>query len=195
MRRSSKNVLIISLLLSIMFSLASCKTELVVKKEFNVNELKELAQLATLECSFNNVTTIKQESTIWPWFNLIMDNSRKAIIEYQGTAKLGIDMGNIKYNESERIMTIPMAEVLSVVDDPSSYEYISNDEGFWKNPINNDVIKAQVTGSHDEIKKSLSNNKVLLRKAQGLARAQIEELINSLYTINGKEPDIKFLIE
>lgn len=195
MNRYLKKILSISLLLSIALTFSSCKTETQVKKEFNINELKELAQLATLECSFNNVATIKQDSTIGPVLNMFMDNSKKAIIEYQGIAKLGIDMGNIKYDENERTMLIPMAEVISVDDDENSYEIITNDEGFWKNRIEDETIKEQVAGSLKEIETRLANNKVLLRKAQGLARVQIEELINSLYTINGKTPEIKYIIE
>ena len=190
-----KKIITISLSILLILICSSCKTETIVKKEFNVNELKELAQLATLECSFNNVATIKQDSTIGPVLNLFMDNSKKAIIEYQGIAKLGIDMGNVIYNEAEKTMLIPMAEVISVVDDPNSYEIITNDEGFWKNRIEDNTIKEQIAGSLGEIRVRLSNNKVLLRKAQGLARIQIEELINLLYTIDGKKPEIKYVIE
>ena len=135
MNKFFKKILLLSVFSFIVVVCASCKSETIVKREFSVNELKELAQLATLECSFNNVATIKQDSTIVPGFNLFMDNSRKAIIEYQGVAKLGIDTSNIKYDESTKTMIIPMAEVLSVVDDPSSYDIIANDEGFWKNKI------------------------------------------------------------
>ena len=195
MNRLLKNFIVFCLSLFTITLCASCSSQTVVKREFSVNEIKELAQLATLECSFNNVATIKQDSTIVPGFNLFMDNSRKAIIEYQGIAKLGIDTGKIQYDDASKTMVIPVAEVLSVTDDPNSYDIIANDEGFWKNKIKDDIIKKQIKDSLDEIRENLSTNKVMLRKAQGLARVQIEELINSLYTINGKTPDIKFEIE
>lgn len=195
MNKLVKKIIVFSLSLFTISLCASCKSQTIVKREFSVNEIKELAQLATLECSFNNVATIEQDSTIVPGFNLFMDNSRKAIIEYQGIAKLGIDTGKIQYDDASKTMVIPVAEVLSVIDDPNSYDIIANDEGFWKNRIKDDIIKEQITGSLKEIRENLLNNKVLLRKAQGLARVQIEELINSLYTINGKTPDIKFITE
>lgn len=190
-----KNIISIFLLIIISSILLSCKTQQITKKEFNFSELKEFAQLATLECYFNNVATIKKDSTIIPGFNLFMDNSKTAIIEYQGIAKLGIDMGNVKYDEVTKTMFIPMAEVISVVDDPSSYDRISNDEGFWKNTIRDEDVKPEIVKSLDEIKETLSNNKVLLRKAQALARVQIESLVNSLYTMGGNTPDINYNLE
>lgn len=182
-----------ALLLFVIFMCCSCKNDYVTKKEFNVSELKELANLATIECGFNNIATVSKEGNF-----LWIDTSRKAFIEYTGIAKLGIDFDELQYDKASNTILIPKAKVLSVYDDIDSYEYIASDESIFiwlKNEIDSESIRSSIAESLDSMKSSLENNKVMLRKAQGLARIQIEDLIKTLYTIDGKVPKINYVLE
>lgn len=182
-----------SVLLLVIAICSSCKTNYTTKKEFNFSELKELANLATVECGFNNIATVSKEgSFLW------IDTSRKAFIEYTGVAKLGIDFDELQYDKDSNTILIPKAKVLSVYDDTNSYEYIASDESIFiwlKNEIDSESIRTAITESLDSMKNSLENNKVMLRKAQGLARIQIEDLIENLYTMDGKVPRINYILE
>lgn len=185
--RSVANLLLMGI---VVLNLFACKNKPIVKKEFDFNELKKTANLVTLKCHFNNVAKMTK-----PKNNLIFDNSRKALIEYQGDASIGIDADMIQYDELSKTMIIPSARVILVDDDTDSYEYYYNDEGIFKNKFDDEAIKAAINESLAEIKNNLSENKVLLRQAQLLAQTQLKNLIDSIYTIDGKEPDINYTLE
>ena len=92
-------------------------------------------------------------------------------------------------------MHIPQAEVLSAYDDVNSYKYYDSESGRIINQLDDKDLKKGIEESLQEMKTTLGQNNVMLRKAQGLARAQLEELVDSLYTIDGKKPDINYILE
>ena len=107
-----KKVFNLLTLILLSVSLFSCKSEKIVKSEFNASELKQFAQLATLECSFNNVATFNKPGAI-----LWIDTTRTIFVEYEGVVKLGVNLDNIYYDAETKSLHIPQAEVLSAYDD------------------------------------------------------------------------------
>lgn len=181
----------IILLIVIIMTICSCKSNAVIKKEFDFLELKQMSNLATLEFKFNNIGIVSQEKKF-----LWIDTTRKAFVEYVGAVKVGIDFNELKYDNLTKTITIPRAKVLSIDDDANSYEYYTSDESIlpWlKNEIKKERYNDLIIDSQKEMQKSVENNEKMLRQAQVLAKIQIENLINDLYIIGGKAPQIKYI--
>lgn len=159
--------------------------------EFDINSLKALSNLAVLECSFNNVAKIiqpKGEGLLHAF-----EEDRKIFMEYEGQVKLGIDINEVinKYDSESKIIVIPKAKIISVIDNPYSYNnYISKDGIINKNTIQDKAFKTAITESKNKMELSIQNNNSLINRAQVLAEAQIKAFISTF-----GEFDIKYVRE
>ena len=105
-----------------------------------ITQIRSICELATLECCYNNVA----KSTKEPGTGLshLGEKQRDFWIEYSGTAKIGIDMSELKMDITDGniiTITVPKAKILSISVDQQSYSedsyVISSDNFIQKNPI------------------------------------------------------------
>ena len=104
-----KRVFAIALLAVLIITLSACgkeKTDPALKEE----DIRAVCELATLECYYNNVAKIEKKAAT------IFQKDRKMWIEYEGVAKIGIDMSELDVSISGNTitMTIPKAKILSL---------------------------------------------------------------------------------
>jgi len=92
-------------------------------------QIRNICELATLKCSYNNVAKSTKEPGTGAWH--LFDKKRTFWIEYSGTVDIGIDLTKIKMdlNEQTITITIPKAQILDIKVDPYDKDayVISND--------------------------------------------------------------------
>ena len=185
----------IILLLTIISAFASCgKSVEMPAKEPDINQIRSICNLATLECYYHNVA--KSEKKAGTGFTHIGEKDRQFWIEYTGIAKIGIDMSEVQIslNDTNVKIFVPEAKLLSITisdKDLNENSYISSDDNVNKNPITaNDQSKA-IAKAQKGMEQSVIENKTLMLSAQTRAKDLIESYVLKL----GSLSDITYNIE
>lgn len=182
-----KRVVVIALLLVILCSLSACaqkKTE-----ELQVEDIRAICELATLDCYYNNVAKINKEA------DNIFQVDRTMWIEYEGKATIGIKMSDVDIEVAGDTVSIkiPDAEVLSTDYTFKEDSYIASSDGWiWPNKISTEDQEAGVIEGQEAMKEAIENNKALLLKAEERAKELIENYITKLGEASGEEYTIKW---
>lgn len=164
-------------------------------KEPDIIQIRNICNLATLECYYHNVAKSTKEPEAG--ITHVGEKERTFWIEYTGKVRLGIDMSKVtmKINGSDVEVTIPEAKVLSSSIDKKTLDensYISSEDGWNKNSITaTDQTKAideAQKGMEEEVKKNSS----LLLSAQNRSKTLIENYINQLGEASGIQYNIKW---
>lgn len=169
-------------------NLVGC-TDVADKKEFNVGEIQQIAELDSLECSFVNIAYFEGEKM---FFNIIGTREQYAV-KYKARIKLGIDLKELEYDENKRTLYIPKAKAkISSNPEPIDEKYNST---WFGTRIGDDKIANEIEKSLDDLLKEVQNNESLTTKAQSIAANQLENLINNSFTIAGMKPDIIYILK
>lgn len=173
-----------------------CSQKKVQEQELELDQIKNLAQLATMECFYHNVA--KAEKTAGTGFFGIGEKDRQYWIEYTGVVKVGVDFNDVEISVKDNVITVslPSAEILNATIDADSYNEDSiyaNADSFWnKNKITVDDQKAAINKSQKTMELQMAQNKDVMNLAQRRAEQLIEQYINSLTAPSGQEYQIKF---
>ena len=190
------NFIIKNILLTLFVSLCliSCKKN-TATKEFSLTELQKMSKLSTLKCKFKNVLVHEDKHEINIVITKVNLPNEKYFCEYIAYANIGIDMKKITYDEISQTITIPKAEIIGNIN----YDLDSFNEKFYHKLIgskqNVETITDHLKYSLDELRKSIEENDSIMNKAQNIAETQVEELINNVYTVAGKKPNFKYVLE
>ena len=176
-------------------AMCGCSTNKENVKEPDIIQIRNICNLATLECYYHNVAkSIKEPEA---GITHIGEKERTFWIEYTGKVRLGIDMSKVTMNikGSDVEVTLPEAKVLSSSIDKKTLDensYISSENGWNKNSITaTDQTKAideAQKGMEEEVKKNSS----LLLSAQNRAKTLIENYIIQLGEASGIQYNIKW---
>lgn len=188
-----KRVLAAIILIVSILTLCACAEEKavpVLKEE----DIRAVCELATLECYYNNVAKIEKKASN------IFQKDRKMWIEYEGVARIGIDMSEmtITITGNTITMTIPKAKILSIKPNKEKLNedsYVSSADGWLiKNPVTAEEQEEAITKGQEEMKAAVLNNAGLFERAERRAKKLIEnfitqmgEIIDQEYTIIWKE--------
>ena len=119
-------------------AMCGCSTNQENVKEPDIMQIKNICNLATLECYYHNVAkSIKEPEA---GITHVGERERTFWIEYTGKVRLGIDMSKVTMNikGSDVEVTLPEAKVLSSSIDKKTLDensYISSEDGWNKNLI------------------------------------------------------------
>lgn len=162
----------------------------------DISQIKELCELATLECYYHNVAkSVKEKGS---GLLHIGEKERVFWIEYSGSVKFGIDMSKVEMEVSgtQITITIPRARLLSMSDYSFTEDnYISSDDGINKNPITAENQTDAVAKANEQIRQSFAENETLLIRAQERAKILIENYIEQLGSLSGIEYQISWIYE
>lgn len=165
-----------------------------------ITQIRSICELATLECCYNNVA----KSTKEPGTGLshLGEKHRDFWIEYSGTAKIGIDMSELKMNITDDniiTITVPKAKILSISVDQESYSedsyVISSDNFIQKNPITADDQTKAISTAQEQIKSEFENNSNLMNSAQDRAQKLIDNYISQIGKATGAEYKVEWVFE
>lgn len=189
-----KLLLIVLTLLMALGTLTGCEAMSALASEPDIGHVRNICELATLECYYHNVAKAEKEAG-----NSILnigEKDRTFWIEYSGTIKLGIDMSKVemKVKGKNITITLPAAEVLSVDIDQDSYtadSFVANKDGFFnKNKITSDDATKAVKDASEDMEAIAMENSALLVNAEDRAQKMIENYINQLGELTGNKYQI-----
>jgi hypothetical protein len=157
---------------------------------------KQVANLATLECSYHNVAVIENEGNNI-LFGLANLDYKKAWFEYDGTVKLGIDVNKVTVSDPDEngvvTVAIPQAEVLGEPDaDENSFSDVYCDKGILAKVTTVDQTEAYKT-AQESMKANASSDQNLLNKARERAKTILEQYIKGVGEVNGKSYSVKWV--
>ena len=117
---------------------------------------------------------------------------REFWIEYQGVAKIGIDMDKLEIStKGEKVqIKIPEATLLSINIDQESLNaksYIYSEDAFFnKNPVNEEDQKSAISTAQKKMEETVMADKKLFQKAGERAKRLLEEYVKELGKTTGK---------
>lgn len=165
-----------------------------------IDKIKMICELATLECRYHNVAkSVKEAGTGLSHFG---EKERIFWIEYTGIAEISFKIEDLKMRQdgTNITITLPEPQVTCRVDSDSwtqdSY-VISDDQWIQKNPITAaDQVQA-VNDAQTAMEEDIRNNSSLLNTAKLQAKelienyiAQIGEATGVTYTVSWEETEI-----
>lgn len=162
----------------------------------DLSQIRSICELATLECYYHNVAiSTKEKGTGLSHWG---EKEREFWIEYSGVAKLGINISKVsmKMEGKQVVITVPKAELLGLSDYSFSKDsYISEDDGFNKNPITPENQTEAVKAAQEDIKKKFAEDDAMLVRAQDRAKDLIENYIVQLGDISKTNYQIKWIYQ
>lgn len=179
---------IFAIVLSALFVIlcsASCKKAPVNSP--SESQIKAICELTTVEAYYNNLAKSTKTDKI-----LFVERDKEFWLEYEGYAKIGIDMSDVSIDISEDIVTITMPdatlqEVGLISESFDENSYICSD-GSLK--IEAEDITKAVEDAQNEMREEALKNKILFVQAQDKAKTLIENYINKLGEMSGIEYNI-----
>ena len=189
-----KKPVILCLLLSAAVLTSSCGKEVKNKgtMEPEVSRMKSICELATMDCYYHNVAKYKEDDAdgiLW-W-----KKDKNFWIEYAGVVTIGIDASlvNIDVTDDQVTVTMPPAKVLDCKVD----EKTLSEDSFIIAKDSADIMAEDQTEAfkvaQSNMEKSASEDSALLANAQQRAQKLIEDYVNNIGDIIGKQYKIKWV--
>lgn len=185
-----KKIFVFLLILSSLFLLTSCQGKTPPVKP-QVEQMRSICELATLDCYYHNVAKYKEEDA--ERF-LAFTKDKHFWIEYSGQVKIGIDASQITLQVSDDVVTvgIPPAKVLSCKVDETTL----NEDSFIIAKNSADITAEDQTTAFRESQAhmlaSVSRDTVLLANGRQQAKNLIEDYINNISQYTGKKYRIEW---
>ena len=160
------------------------------KNSIEVDQVKNICKLATLECTYNDVAKTVKE----PGEGLIHagEKQRKLWIKYQVSVVVSYDINQVKMdqNGNEINIYLPEPEIESHIIESSFNEdsYVATEDNWLqKNKIEAEDQTAAIAESCDLIEDDVCNNTTLISTAEKQAKTLIENYISQMGEINNTE--------
>lgn len=190
------------LILLILFAMVGCsskKNEIEepqpVDKTVEVRAMREIAELATVECYFHNVA--KSDRELNPeWYEFWEKKNMRFWVEYEGIVTIGIDVSKLKVEVSENnVVTITMPEAV-VLDATVNQESLNNDSFYFdpnaKKPSPEEQSEAY-RQAQNNMKETAENNRALMLSAQDNAKELLENYVKSVGEAIGVDYTIEWI--
>ena len=196
-----KKLLSCFLVLSLLFALAGCnsKSKEDPKKaetSIEVDEMRAIANLATVDCYFHNVAKSDREMNP-AWYQFWEKKNMRFWVEYDGKVTIGIDVAklDVKVDENNVVtIAIPNAVVLEATVNKESL----SSESFYFDPKAKKPSPEEQTEAfrqaQSNMKEAAEKNLVLMANAKSNAKELIRNYVNSVgeaigvqYTIEWKD--------
>lgn len=172
-------------------AVASCSHE----SQADFPKYEEIADLATLECTYHNVAEIHNDGTdVLFGINV---GYKKAWFEYDGSVELGIDASKVKVGEPDAngvvTISIPNAHILGDPQvDESTFSDIYSETGLLTQITTVDQSQA-FQAAQQEMRESVENDEKLLAEAKNRAKTLLEEYVVNVGEATGKTYSVEFI--
>lgn len=193
-----KKLLSCFLVLSLLFALAGCnsKSKEDPKKaetSIQVDEMRTIANLATVDCYFHNVAKSDREMNP-AWYQFWEKKNMRFWVEYDGKVTIGIDVDKLKVEVGENnVVTITIPDAV-VLDATVNKESLKN-ESFYFDP---NAKKPSPEEQTEAFRQAQSNMKAAAEKNPALmanAKANAKELLRNYVNSVGEAVGIQYTIE
>lgn len=188
-----RKFVIVSLILlaALCSSCGNAKKQTIVM-EPQVSEMKSICELATMECYYHNVARYKEEDAEGILF---WKKDKHFWIEYAGVVTIGIDASliELEVRDEQVTITMPPARVLGCKVDENTL----SEESFIIDKKSADIDAQDQTAAfqaaQNNMEKSASEDAALLSNAQKRAQKLLEDYVNNIGNIIGKQYKIKWI--
>ena len=196
-----KKILCCLLVLFFLFTLAGCNSkknskaeDVADEKTVDVKTMREIAELATVDCYFHNVA--KSDRELNPeWYEFWEKKNMRFWVEYEGIVTIGIDVSKLKVEVSDDnvvTITMPQAIVLDAVVNSESL----NEDSFYFDPNAKKPSPEEQSEAYRQaqinMKETAENNAALMATAQDNAKELLENYVKSVGDAVGKSYTIKW---
>lgn len=160
--------------------------------EPQVSQMKNIFELAVMDCYYHNVAKYKEEDASGVLF---WTKDKHFWIEYSGVVTLGVDVSlvNIDINDTQISITIPPAEVLATKVDSASL----TEDSFI---VAKDSAKIEAADeimafgeAQSKLEEDAASDTVLLASAQQRAQELLEDYITNIGNAVGVEYTINWI--
>jgi hypothetical protein len=170
----------------------SCGDKEVVAIELQESQMRNICELATMDCYYHNVAKYKEEkaeSFLW-W-----SKDMHFWIEYSGIVTVGIDASHVsvRIKDNEVTVTLPPAKILDCKVDQTTLTEDSFIVAQNSAKINAEAERMAIEQAQENMYEAASNDKALLNSAQERAKELLEDYINNIGNSVGEEYTIKWV--
>ena len=198
MKKIMNCVLTFALLLTMAGCSARKKEEKKPEQTIEITEMREIAELATVDCYFHNVA--KSDRELNPeWYEFWEKKNMRFWVEYEGIVTIGIDVSKLRVEVSDdNVVTITLPE--AVVLDAIVSEDSLNADSFYFDPNAKRPSPEEQTEAFRQAQTEMMNaaekNQTLLANARSNAKELLKNYVKSIgeavgveYTIVWKYPE------
>ena len=198
MKKIMNCVLAFALLLTMAGCSSKKKEEKKPEQTIEITEMREIAELATVDCYFHNVA--KSDRELNPeWYEFWEKKNMRFWVEYEGLVTIGIDVSKLKVEVSDdNVVTITLPEAV-VLDAIVSEDSLNADSFYFdpnaKRPSPEEQTEA-FKQAQNEMKNTAEKNQALLANARSNAKELLKNYVKSIgeavgveYTIVWKYPE------
>lgn len=170
--------------------LASCGMPEKPKDVLEISQMRAIAELAVMECYYNNVAKFKEEDASG---FLFWKKDKRFWIEYNGVVNLGIDASKLKMEVKDDDVKIhlPDAKVLSYKVDPNSL----TEDAFIVEDGSAKVTVQDENTAFAEAQKNMLNTAMQDTLLMNSARDRVKMLLEGYVMNLGKHLNIDYEIE
>jgi hypothetical protein len=173
------------------FATAGCSNE----AQSDFPKYEEIADLATIECTYHNVAEIYNDGTdVLFGINV---GYKKAWFEYDGSIELGIDASKVEVSKPDAngvvTISVPNAQVLGDPQvDESTFSDIYSETGLLTHITTVDQSQT-FQAAQQEMRQSAESDEKLLTEAKNRAKTLLEEYVINVGKATGKTYTVKFV--
>lgn len=148
-----------------------------------LGQIKNICELATLECYYHNVAKSVKESGTGVLH--LGEKERPFWMEYTGVAQISFELDQVKMEQhgKEIIITLPRPQITCRVEPDSWNEdsyVISEDQWIQKNPITAEDQTQAIEEAQAYMQEKVENNSALLYNAEAQAKYLITNYIDQI---------------
>lgn len=187
--------LLAATLFALLFALplAGCQSQ--AKADPDFSGISDIAELASLECYYHNVVKYHKDAEGF-LINLIGVGRKNLWFEYDGSVRLGFDVGKISISEPDAsgvvTVTIPQIEVLGHPDvDPDSITDGIEDNGIFTSLTGSDRSQALTDAQNNLIDTVNQDDKIKLQ-AKERGKSLLEQYVKNVGESLGQAYTVKW---
>lgn len=187
-----KKLLTSYILLILTLGLTGCGKEPIKAETIDVKEMREIAELSTVDCYFHNVA--KSDKNLDRGWHFWEKDRMRFWVEYDGVVKIGIDVNqlNVKVDGNVVTITMPPAVILSAnVKDETLQKELFYYDPSAKRPTIEEQREA-FKGAQDEMRAAAEANDSLKESARENAKALLENYVKQVGELLGVEYTIEW---
>ncbi len=173
--------------------LGGCRAEQ-PKKEADFSNARDIAKLATFECTYHNVARIEKDSS--KFFFIEMPDWKQEWFEYSATVDFGIDASVVeisKPNESGTVtITLPQAQVLGEPNIKAETMSERLDHNGWFAKVTDTERKEALTLAQLETYERACADDTMLAAARDRAKVLLEQYVKNVGANLGETYTVKW---
>ncbi len=183
-----KRLLTSCLMIILALSVAGCGKEPIKAETIDVKEMREIAELAAVDCYFHNVAK-SNKNINKGWYQFWKKDKMLFWVEYDGIVKIGIDVNQltVEVNENEVTITMPPVVILSA---NVNKDTLSSDSFYYDPTTKHPTVEEQqeaFNGAQKDMIATAEADESLKESARDNAKTLLENYVKRVGDLLGVE--------